>query len=169
MRRAAFALFATIAGLVGLLSFKTSSAAPGAVPAAASTAGPGTTSGGSSSIDPPTKSAAPSGAASTSRAASSSNSKGSASRTVTGRAVDTQYGPVQVRITVAKGKVTSVTAVNYPTQGPRDEQINSYAIPALNKEALAAGSAQIDMISGATYTSTGYIDSLQSALNKAGL
>jgi Uncharacterized protein conserved in bacteria len=70
---------------------------------------------------------------------------------------------------VTNGKLTDVTAVEYPSENPRDQEINSYAIPALNQEALAAGSAKIDMISGATYTSQGYIDSLQSALDKAGL
>jgi uncharacterized protein with FMN-binding domain len=52
---------------------------------------------------------------------------------------------------------------------PRDQEINSYAIPQLNSEAVSAGSAQIDTVSGATYTSEGYITSLQSALDKAGL
>jgi len=76
---------------------------------------------------------------------------------------------VQVQITVTNGKLTGVTAIDYPWNNGRDQEINSQAIPALNQEALAAGNAKIDMISGATYTSTGYIDSLQSALDKAGL
>jgi uncharacterized protein with FMN-binding domain len=76
---------------------------------------------------------------------------------------------VQVRITVSSGKLTAVAAVVYPNGNGRDQEINSYASPALNKEALAAGNAKIDMISGATYTSTGYINSLQSALDKAGI
>jgi uncharacterized protein with FMN-binding domain len=86
---------------------------------------------------------------------------------VTGDAADTQYGPVQVKITVTNGKLTSVSAIEYPENDPRDAQINAYAIPALNQEAKAAGSADIDMISGATFTSEGYIQSLQSALDKA--
>ncbi|HEX3650424.1 MAG TPA: FMN-binding protein [Pseudonocardiaceae bacterium] len=89
-------------------------------------------------------------------------------RTVTGDAADTQFGPVQVRISVANGKVTNATAVEYPTGTPRDAQINAYAIPVLNQEAAQAGSADIDMVSGATYTSQGYLQSLQSALDKAG-
>jgi uncharacterized protein with FMN-binding domain len=59
--------------------------------------------------------------------------------------------------------------VEYPTDTPRDYQINSFAIPQLNSEAVAAGSAHIDAVSGATYTSQGYLGSLQSALDKAGL
>jgi uncharacterized protein with FMN-binding domain len=76
---------------------------------------------------------------------------------------------VQVRITVANGTVTAVEAVDYPQNNPRDAQINAYAIPQLNSEVLAAKSASIDMVSGATYTSEGYISSLQSALDQAGL
>jgi uncharacterized protein with FMN-binding domain len=88
---------------------------------------------------------------------------------VTGAAADTMYGPVQVRITVRSGKITAAQAVEYPENSPRDQQINAYAIPALNQETVAAGSATIDMVSGATYTSQGYITSLQSALDQAGL
>ena len=70
---------------------------------------------------------------------------------------------------MANGKITSAEAVDYPANDPRDQEINSYAIPQLNSEALAASSAQIDTVSGATYTSEGYVTSLQSALDKAGL
>jgi uncharacterized protein with FMN-binding domain len=94
---------------------------------------------------------------------------GGAGKTVTGAAWPTIYGPVQVRITVAGGRITAATAVEYPTGTPRDEQINAFAIPQLNQEAVAAGSAHIDTVSGATYTSGGYIGSLQSALDKTGL
>jgi uncharacterized protein with FMN-binding domain len=76
---------------------------------------------------------------------------------------------VQVRITVTNGKVTNATAIVYPSGNARDQEINAYAIPTLNQEASAASNAQIDMVSGATVTSTGYINSLQSALDKAGL
>jgi uncharacterized protein with FMN-binding domain len=85
---------------------------------------------------------------------------------VTGDAVDTRYGPVQVKISVRDGKVVSATATEYPTQDPRDAQINSFAIPQLDAEATQAGTASIDMVSGATFTSAGYISSLQSALDK---
>ncbi|AEY88276.1 MULTISPECIES: FMN-binding protein [Streptomyces] len=104
-------------------------------------------------------------------AASSSSAPGSASgtRTATGDTVQTRWGPVQVRVTVADGRLTDVTAVSYPQDNPRDQEINSYALPQLRREALAAQSAQIDTVSGATYTSDGYRQSLQSALDSAGL
>ncbi|GAA3861366.1 hypothetical protein GCM10023084_13660 [Streptomyces lacrimifluminis] len=85
--------------------------------------------------------------------------------TVTGDAVDTQYGPVQVRITVSGGKITKAEAVKSPTGG-QSTQISGDAIPKLNQEAVAAGTANIDAISGASYTSAGYKKSLQSALDK---
>lgn len=74
-----------------------------------------------------------------------------------------------MRITLKNGKITDVTAVSYPSDNPRDQEINSYAIPQLRREALNAQSAQIDSVSGATYTSGGYKQSLQSALDSAGL
>ena len=74
-----------------------------------------------------------------------------------------------MQITVSGGTVTSVTAVDYPQNDPRDQQINSFAIPQLDREATAAKSTNIDIVSGATYTSQGYIQSLQSALDQAGL
>src|SRR5205085_10368880 len=126
--------------LVLVLSFKTHSTSTSlAAPPAAiapSTSGSGTSSSGSS------------GSSGTSSGSSTSTSK-----TVTGTAADTRYGPVQIKITVTNGQLTAVTAVEYPTSNPRDEEINSVAIPQLTSEALAAKSAQIDMVSGATYTS----------------
>jgi uncharacterized protein with FMN-binding domain len=140
MKRVIFAFAGTITGLVLLLSFKTQ---PTTTTAAAT---------------PP---AASSGSGDTTTAAGGG--------TVTGDAADTRFGPVQVRITVENGKLTSVTAVEYPTENPRDQEINEYAIPELNQEAAQSGTADIDMVSGATYTSDGYVRSLQSALDKAGL
>ncbi|RZB20335.1 FMN-binding protein [Streptomyces sp. F001] len=88
-------------------------------------------------------------------------------RTVTGEVAQTQYGPVQVRVTVSGGKVTQAEAVQAPSGG-RSSQITADAVPQLNQAAVAAGSADIDAVSGATYTSTGYQQSLQSALDQAG-
>ncbi|MET9371017.1 FMN-binding protein [Streptomyces griseoflavus] len=88
-------------------------------------------------------------------------------RTVTGEAAQTQYGPVQVRITVSGGKITKAEAVRTP-KGGQSDQITSNAVPKLNQAAVTAGSADIDAVSGATYTSAGYKQSLQSALDKAG-
>jgi len=89
--------------------------------------------------------------------------------TVTGPAADTRYGPVQVQVTVDAGRITDVEVVEYPTGNGRDRQINARAVPTLVQETLDAQSADVDMVSGATYTSEGYVQSLQAALDEAGL
>ncbi|MCG7207828.1 FMN-binding protein [Streptomyces arenae] len=105
---------------------------------------------------------------SSSGSSSGSSSSGSAqAKTVTGQVAQTQYGAVQVRITVAGGKITKAEAVQAPKGGLSDQK-TALAVPKLNQEAVAAGNANIDSVSGATYTSTGYKQSLQSALDQAG-
>jgi hypothetical protein len=89
--------------------------------------------------------------------------------TVTGPSVDTRWGPVQVQIIVDNGSVTDVSVIDYPSGNGRDQQINARALPILVSETLDAQTAGIDMVSGATVTSDGYIESLQGALDQAGL
>ena len=96
-------------------------------------------------------------------------STATASRSVTGPVVQTRWGPVQVQVTVGGGKLTDVAVLQYPNGNPRDQQINAYALPVLVQESLDAQSADIDMVSGATVTSDGYRQSLQGALDQAGL
>jgi uncharacterized protein with FMN-binding domain len=96
-------------------------------------------------------------------------SSGSATTVVNGTSADTRYGPVQVQLHVRAGRVVSATAIDYPQGSGRDREINSFAIPVLQKETVAAQSAQIDTVSGATYTSDGYRTSLQAALDAAHL
>jgi FMN-binding domain len=93
---------------------------------------------------------------------------GARRRTVVGGAYDVGYGTVQVRVTLHGRRITGVTALQLPSGG-RSSQISGYAAPRLRHEALAAQSAHIDTVSGASYTSAGYASSLQSALNRAGL
>ncbi|MFF7842989.1 FMN-binding protein [Streptomyces ossamyceticus] len=90
-------------------------------------------------------------------------------RTVTGATAQSKYGPVQVRITLVGSRITGAAAVRSPDETPRSNDINSTAIPKLNQETLRAQSADIDTVSGATYTSEGYRQSLQSALDRAGV
>ena len=92
-----------------------------------------------------------------------------ASGTFTGSSVSTRYGAVQVQITVTNGKLTGAQAVAYPNRDGNSKQISASAVPTLNQEAVAAGSARIAMVSGATYTSNGYLTSLQNALDQAGI
>ncbi|MFF5147735.1 FMN-binding protein [Streptomyces sp. NPDC013157] len=116
------------------------------------------------------KEASASSGSSSGSASSGSSSSGSAqaqAKTVTGQVAQTQYGPVQVRITVSGGKITKAEAVQAPKGGTSDQK-TALSVPKLNQEAVAAQSANIDSVSGATYTSTGYKQSLQSALDQAG-
>ncbi|WP_330455592.1 FMN-binding protein [Streptomyces sp. NBC_00820] len=140
MRRTLFTFAATAAGITTLLALK-----PHQPPAPAAAAGP---TGGTSPLQGHGTTANPSGV-------------------YTGDTVDTPYGPVQVRITLRGGRLTGVTALRTPDGNPRDREIASYAVPRLTGEALDAQSARIDAVSGATYTSGGYVRSLQSALDKA--
>ena len=87
--------------------------------------------------------------------------------TFTGDPIDTQYGTVQVAATLSKGKILAVKVLQAPDQNGRDRQIASSSLPRLTEEALGAQSARIDAVSGASYTSQGYIQSLQSALDQA--
>jgi uncharacterized protein with FMN-binding domain len=90
-------------------------------------------------------------------------------RTVDGTAVATRFGPVQVQVQVRGDRVVAATAIDYPRNNGRDRQINAYAVPALNAEAVDAQSAEIDTVSGATFTSLAYRKSLQAALDSAHL
>ena len=89
-------------------------------------------------------------------------------KTVTGTLIETRYGPVQVQATITNGKIATVTATQLPSGG-RSGRISDYAVPILSGEAMTAQSAQIDLVSGATYTSSAYEQSLQAALDQAGL
>ncbi|WP_129310135.1 FMN-binding protein [Streptomyces sp. L2] len=111
----------------------------------------------------------PSSSSSSATGADDSPAAASGTKTATGETVQTRWGPVRVRVTLTNGRLTDVTAVSYPEDNPRDQEINSYALPQLRREALAAQSARIDTVSGATYTSDGYRQSLQSALDSAGV
>ena len=182
MRRIVVAAMSTLAALVLLFSYHTSlgggsTPVAAAVPVATGPAVPGPSAsptteppaqpstGSDDSTDGSTASPTPSASAKP----STSTTPASAAKTYTGNAADTRWGVVQVQITVQNGKITKADAVQYPQNNGRDVEINSYAVPQLNSEAVQAGNAQIDAVSGATVTSDGYIQSLQSAVDQAHL
>ena len=101
--------------------------------------------------------------------ASSTADASQTSSTYTGDSVETGWGPVQVEITVTGSSISHVAAVVAPENDQRSSQISNYAIPQLEQQAMAAQSANIDGVSGASYTANGFAQSLQSALTKAGL
>jgi uncharacterized protein with FMN-binding domain len=90
------------------------------------------------------------------------------SGTVTGPVVQVKWGQVQVRATLRAGRITAVDVLRTPDENAHDRKVNAAAVPVLVRETLAAQSTRIDMVSGATFTSTGYVRSLQAALDRAG-
>jgi uncharacterized protein with FMN-binding domain len=88
-------------------------------------------------------------------------------RTGTGRIVTTPFSVIQVRVTLTGRQLTRVETVELSGTGARTQAINAHAEPILREEALKAGTARIDVVSGATYTSESYRDSLQSAIDDA--
>ena len=126
-------------------------------------------SAGSGSTGSSSSSGSTSGSGSSSGSTSGSGSSSSVSGTFAGATTQTQFGPVQVQIVVADGKITDVTALQLTDRDGRSVQISQQAAPILRQEALQAQSATIQAVSGATYTSEGYTTSLQSAIDKAGL
>ena len=89
-------------------------------------------------------------------------------QTVQGAEEMTRYGAVQVVVTISGGSISDVQAVQYPDRERRDQEINSVAIPELRNQVLSAQSANVAGVSGATYTTQGYLASVQSALDAAG-
>jgi uncharacterized protein with FMN-binding domain len=192
MRRAVLTLSGTVAGLAALFSFKTH--VPGATPVAepstpaglsvSAPVSPAASAAGSASVAPSasakktakesttptapatTRPATPAKAPSSSAPPKAPPSTASAkpSGNFTGPNENTQYGPVQVQLTVANGKITAANDVQQP-----EDSIGANAVSQLNSEVLTAQSANIQAVSGATYTSNGYIASLQRAVDQAGL
>ncbi len=151
MRRAPIVLGGTVAGLVGVLAFHTTPARLG-LPAGAAAASA-----------PPTPASGPS-------AAGSGAGQAAATRSATGREVNYYYGVLSVRVTVSGSRITRVR-IGYLDDGgnPRSQFIDQQAIPLLEQQAMAAQSASIQGVSGASYTSAGFDQSLQSALHSLGL
>ena len=170
MRTILAALMGTVSGLVLLFSYHTSTTGQAATVAAtdteesqSSTTTPNADAGSSDSGS----SASSESTAEESQDSEPGSTTDSASGTFTGDAVQTRFGDVQVEITVENGVITSSNAIQYPNRDRHDQQINSYAVPVLNAAAVAVQSADIDSVSGATFTSLAYAESLQSAIDQA--
>jgi uncharacterized protein with FMN-binding domain len=140
MRRAPLVIAATVAGTAAVFGYHPQArSVPGATAQAPATTTPAPTGSGSA-----------------------------ATRQVTGSDVPNQYGDVQVRVTVQGKRITGVTALSLPASDGRSQQISTFAGPQLAQQAVAAQSANIDGVSGATYTSDSYKSSLQSAIDHIG-
>ena len=172
MRKSVLALMTGLTALVVGLGIRTGGSHDTVTAAGAASAGvvavsPSTSSDGSTSSGSTSAGSTDGSSTSTPAVTPSPTATRSSSQQVNGEAQWTRYGAVQVQITVTSGKVVSATAIQYPTQDRRDQEINSYAIPQLDQEASQSHDGNIDAVSGATVTSMGYIGSLQSALDQA--
>nr|WP_296773548.1 FMN-binding protein [Rhodococcus sp. (in: high G+C Gram-positive bacteria)] len=164
MRKITTWVLTTLSALVLLFSYHTSTSGPTpTVILSSESTAPATTSNVSTESDP-----SPSASAGT-PPPSDTTTTAATPQTVTGTSVSTRFGPVRVQITITDGTITDAAAIDYPTSNGRDQQINARAVPVLEEETIEAGSADIDMVSGATYTSEGYVESLQSAIDQAHL
>jgi uncharacterized protein with FMN-binding domain len=180
MRRLLLAIVVTTLGLVLLLSYKTPGApwaaerpaafaSPFAEPPTSTTHRTATrraTTHRSTTTRAPTTTArttATSGAAA--RTTTSTTRAASVTRQATGQVVRNEYGPVQVRVTVRGTRIVDVAALQLPSAEQRSRELSARAAPLLRQRVLAAQSAQIDAVSGATFTSGSYVRSLQAALD----
>ena len=151
MRRIVLWLASTITIVVLLFGYHTSTNKTSSAAVVSSTSSPTSTSDGGNTPN------------------SSPSSSSTKIETYTGSVAQTRWGPVQVKITVQGGKITKVTVLQQPNGNHKDQEINDYALPILISDTVNAQSANIDMVSGATVTSEGYVQSLQAALDESGL
>jgi uncharacterized protein with FMN-binding domain len=162
MKRATIVTGVTVVGVAWLLNYKVAPHQLTALTPASPTQGPG---------NPASPSASPAVTTSPSvtPSAAPSPSPTALSGTFTGADVPNRFGDVQVRVVISNGRITDVQAVQLPTDRAESAYISQQVGPWLRTEALQAQSANIDIISGATYTSQSYAQSLESALQQAHL
>lgn len=179
MRRISFFIMSTLAVLVLLFSYRTSlgdtAASGAAVVSEAKVLTTTSTSAAGAGPDPLATTAPTDGQVAVTRPDSTTATTttpapaATGAVTVQGATENTRYGNVQIQLTVDNSTITDVTALQYPNTDRKDQQINSRAIPQLVNQVLSAQSAQIDGVSGATYTTDGFVASVQSALDAAGV
>lgn len=177
-RRIVLCGLTTVGAVVLLFSYRTSTSpdapadASGPPGGASSAVVPAAASPAASPADEPSAAGSPATespmAAAPAPTARRASTGGGWSGTVTGPVVPIRWGEVQVRATIAQGRIIGVDVLRSPAENAHDRQVNARAVPVLVRETLAAQSTRIDMVSGATFTSTGYVQSLQAALDRAG-
>lgn len=160
MKRTPIVLGGTVAGIVGILAYHI----PTTTGAAQTTASTATSAGGATSAASSSSTTAPASSTTTQRSATSSTT--SAKRSATGQDVDYQYGDLELKVTKSGSRITGVSVERLDVNDPRSQSIDEEAIPDLIQQTLSAQSVKIDGVSGASYTSQAYEQSLQSALDK---
>jgi uncharacterized protein with FMN-binding domain len=164
MKRAPIVISVTLAGLAGVLAFHTTPAAmsPGALSAA--DGGQPAAPAGRAPSGHPSSSGRPAGAA---RPASRAAGTSGETRSAVGSGADYSYGVISVKVTVSGTRILDVGIASIDDGGnPHSESIDQQAVPVLEQEAMQAQSANIQAVSGASYTSAGFTQSLQSALHR---
>lgn len=175
MRRAPLVIGGTIAGIAGVLAFPTHHnhlVIPGTTSAGQSSAGSTPTSATGSGGTTPTSAStttAPSAGTAPSTTAPTTSQPTSSARHATGAVEQYPYGDLAVSVSVSGSKITDVTVTQLQDFDRRSATIDNYAIPQLRQQVMAANSASINGVSGATYTSQAYVYSVQSALDKLGV
>jgi uncharacterized protein with FMN-binding domain len=155
MRRITLWLVSTVAALVLLFSYRTSTGVAG--PAGSDDLADGPREPGATE-QPKAPAASSSGPA----------ESGAGETVVDGSVAQTRWGPVQVRVMITAGTITDVVALRFPDAHPLEVELNTNAAAVLRERVLVAQNADVDLVSGATVTSEGYIESLQAALDAAG-
>jgi uncharacterized protein with FMN-binding domain len=167
MKRSVLVAAGTAVGVTAVVSYHATTPSTGASLAASSPAPAGSASAsGGSSRTTSTTSSTTSSATTTSAASSSSASGSSGARSAVGEAVSFQYGELQVKVSERAGRITNVSIARFDISDPHSESIDEYAVPRLRQEVISAQSAHIDGVSGASYTSQAYEQSVQSALDR---
>jgi uncharacterized protein with FMN-binding domain len=156
-------IFAILGATLGLKFYSSA-----AQPALTSSLSVGTTGSGTGQSSAPSASSSAAPTPSSSAAPTSAPAASTASRTINGDTVQTRFGNVQVAVSFSGHTITKVDVLQVPQESGRDMEITSYSVPVLTQEVLSSQSAKIDSVSGATYTSEGYIQSVQSAIDKLG-
>ena len=171
MRRAPIVLAATAAGLAGVLGFHTEQQGSGLLSGLAGTGTPPTTAPktGSTTTTSPSTGATGTTPPLASASTSTTTTTPSGTRSAVGADVQYRYGELELKVTVTGGRITAVTPVIDTAFDARSYQINSMAEPQLDSQAVQAQSANINGVSGATFTSQAYVQSLQAALDKLGI
>jgi uncharacterized protein with FMN-binding domain len=175
MKRSILVTAGTAVGVTAVVSYHATTASTGAS-LAASASGSKTPSAGAASASGGASHRASGAAAktgsttssstTTTRSTSSTSASGSGTRSAVGEAVSFQYGELQVKVSEHAGRITNVSIARFDISDPHSESIDEYAVPRLRQEVISAQSAHIDGVSGASYTSQAYEQSVQSALDK---
>ena len=162
--------FGTSSGLGGGIKTNGSTATPTTSPTTPATT-PATTTPTNQATTSATPTATPKTTKTTKKAtpAATKPAPTGVSGVFTGAVSQTQFGPVEVQITVKNGKITAAKGLQYPNNDFRSQSISKQAIPFLVQETIAASSSNIQGVGGASYTSQGWYDSLVSALAQAGM